>query len=68
MARIPAKIGQSFHKTDSHWIAWTLDSFYEKTKSTHVRLTRVDDPTTHIIVSLDVLQDPRHFQRIAAHL
>ncbi len=68
MARIPAEIGQSFHKTDSHWIAWTLDSFYEKTKPTHARLIKVDDPTTHIIVSLDVLEDPRHFQRIAADL
>jgi len=63
MTRVAVEIGQSFHKTDSQWIAWTLDSFYEKTKPTHARLTRVDDPTTHITVSVDVLSDPRHFRR-----
>ena len=61
MARTPVKIGQSFHKTDSQWVVWTLDSFNEKTKPVHARLTRVDDPTTSIIVSIDVLSDPRHW-------
>ncbi len=63
MARIPVEIGQSFRKTGSHWVAWTLDSFVENSKPVHVRLTRVDDPTTHITVSVDVLSDPRHFRR-----
>ena len=61
MARVRVDIGQSFHKTDSQWIVWTLDSFNEKTKPVHARLTRVDDPTTSIIVSIDVLSDPRHW-------
>ncbi len=68
MARVPVEIGQSFHKTGSPLVTWTLHSFNENTKPVHVRLIKVDDPTTHIIVSLDVLEDPRHFQRIAADL
>ncbi len=61
MARIPVEIGQAFHKTDSQWVVWTVDSFNEKTKPVHVRLTRLDDPTTHITVSIDVLSDPRYW-------
>jgi hypothetical protein len=61
MARVPVEIGQSFHKTGSQWVVWTLDSFNEKTKPVHARLVRVDDPTTSIIVSVDVLSDPRHW-------
>ncbi len=68
MPRSRAEIGESFRKTDSHWIAWTLDSYYEKPNRTHARLTKIDDPTTYIIVSLDVLEDPRHFRRIDADL
>ena len=63
MARVPVEIGQSLHKKDSPGIVWTVDSFNENTKPVHVRLTRVDDPTTHITVSIDVLTDPRHFRR-----
>ncbi len=63
MARISVEIGQLFHKTDSLWVVWTVDSFNENTEPVHVRLTRVDDPTTQITVSIDVLTDPRHFQR-----
>ncbi len=59
MARITVEIGQSFHKTGSHWIVWTVDSFNKNTKPVHVRLTMVDDPTTYITVSIDVLSDPR---------
>ncbi len=63
MARTPVEIGQSFRKTDSRLIVWTVDSFNENTDPVHVRLTRVDDPTTRITVSIDVLTDPRHFRR-----
>ncbi len=63
MARIPVEIGQSFHKTGSPLVVWTLDSFNENTEPVHVRLIRLDDPTTHITVSIDVLIDPRYFQR-----
>ena len=52
MARVPVEIGQSFHKTDS-WIVWTVDSFNENTEPVHVRLTRFDDPTTYITVSIE---------------
>ncbi len=61
MARTPVEIGQSFHKTGSPWVVWTLDSFNQSTKPVHARLTRVNDPTTHIIVSIDVLSDPRYW-------
>ncbi len=63
MAKTPIEIGQAFHKADSPLVVWIVDSFNEKTKPTHVRLTRFDDPTTHITVSIDVLTDPRHFRR-----
>ena len=63
MAKMPVEIGQSFYKTDSHRIVWTVDNFNKNTEPVHVRLTRVDDPTTYITVSIDVLSDPRHFQR-----
>jgi hypothetical protein len=53
------EIGQSFHKTGSPLVVWTLDSFNENTEPVHGRLTRLDDPTTHITVSIDVLSDPR---------
>ncbi len=59
MARIPVEIGQSFHKTGSPLVVWTLDSVNENTEPVHVRLIRLDDPTTHITVSIDVLSDPR---------
>ena len=65
---VEVEIGQSFRKTDSHWVVWTVDSFNELTELVHARLTRVDDPTTHITVSIDVLTDPRHFQRPVADL
>ncbi len=61
MARVPVEIGQSIHKTGSPRIVWTVDSFNKNTKPVHVRLTRVDDPTTHITVSIDVLSDPRYW-------
>ncbi len=63
MARVAVEIGQSFHKTGLAGIVWTVDSFNEFTEPMHVRLTRLDDPTTHITVSIDVLTDPRHFRR-----
>ncbi len=63
MAKIQVEIGQSFRKTDSHGIVWTLDSINENTDPVHGRLTRLDDPTTSITVSIDVLSDPRHFRR-----
>ncbi len=61
MADLPVEIGQSFYKTDSPGIVWTVDSFNENTDPVHVRLTRVDDPTTSITVSIDVLSDPRYW-------
>ena len=63
MAGLPVEIGQSFHKTGSPLVIWTVDCFNEFTEPMHVRLTKVDDPTTHITVSIDVLIDARYFQR-----
>ncbi len=63
MAITPVEIGQAFHKVDSPLVVWTVDSFNENTEPVHVRLTRFDDPTTYITVSIDVLTDPRHFRR-----
>ena len=63
MARVAVEIGQSFHKTGSPLVVWTLDSFNENTKPVHARLVRTDDPLTHITVSIDVLSDPRHYRR-----
>ena len=63
MATTPVEIGQAFHKAGSPLVVWTVDSFNEDTEPMHVRLTKVDDPTTHITVSINVLTDPRHFQR-----
>ncbi len=60
MARIPVEVGQSFHKIDS-WIVWTVDSFNQNTEPVHAWLIRLDDPTTHITVSIDVLSDPRYW-------
>ncbi len=68
MARVPVEIGQTFHKADSPLVVWTVDSFNEFTEPMHARLTRVDDPTTHLIVSIDVLRDPRHFRRAVPDL
>ena len=53
MAKIQVELGQSFRKTDSHGIVWTLDSINENTDPVHGRLTRLDDPTTSITVSID---------------
>ena len=61
MARTPVEIGQAFHKTDSPLVIWTLDSFNKNTEPVHARLIRLDDPTTHITVSIDVLSDPRYW-------
>jgi len=63
MAKTQVEIGQTFRKTDSQWVVWTVDSFNENTQPVHVRLTRVDDPTTSITVSIDVLSDPRYYRR-----
>ena len=63
MARTRVEIGQSFHKTNSQLVVWIVDSVNENIEPMHFRLTRLDDPTTHITVSVDVLTDPRHFQR-----
>ncbi len=68
MAKITVEIGQSFHKTGSPYVVWVLDSFNEKTKPVHGRLSRVGDPLTNITVSIDVLSDPRHFRRTADEL
>ncbi len=59
MARLSVEIGQSFYKTGAPLVVWTLDSFNENTEPVHGRLIRLDDPTTHITVSIDVLSDPR---------
>ncbi len=61
MAVSPVEIGQAFHKADSPLVVWTVDSFNQSTKPVHARLTRVTDPTTHIIVSIDALSDPRYW-------
>jgi hypothetical protein len=63
MAKIPIEVGQSFCKTDSMGIVWTLHSFNENTDPVHGRLVRLDDPTTSITVSVNVLSDPKHFMR-----
>ncbi len=61
MARISVENGQSFRKTGSPLVVWILDSFNENTKPMHARLTKLDDPTTYITVSIDVLSDPRYW-------
>ena len=61
MAGLPVEIGQSFHKTGSNWVVWTVDSFNENTQPVHARLTKADDSTTSITVSIDVLSDPRYW-------
>ncbi len=61
MARTRVEIGQSFHKTDSQWVVWIVDSVNENIEPMHFRLTRLDDPTTRITVSIDVLSDPRRW-------
>ncbi len=61
MATNPVEIGQSFRKTGSLWVVWTVDSFNENTKPVHVRLTKTDDSTTSITVSIDVLLDLRYW-------
>ncbi len=61
MARIPVEIGQSFQKAGSPLVVWTLDSYVENSEPMHARLIRLDDPTTRIIVSVDVLSDPRYW-------
>jgi hypothetical protein len=61
MAALSVKIGQSFHKTDSQWVVWIVDSVNENIEPMHFRLARLDDPTTRITVSIDVLSDPRHW-------
>ncbi len=61
MARTPVEIGQSFHETGSPLVVWTVDSFNEFTEPMHARLIRLDDLTTHITVSIDVLSDPRYW-------
>ncbi len=63
MARTPVEIGQSFHKAGAPLVVWTVGSFNESTDPVHARLIRRDDPTTLITVSIDVLSDPRHYQR-----
>ncbi len=63
MARIPVEIGQSFHKTGSPLVVWTLNSFVENTEPVHARLIGLDDPTTYITVSINVLSDPRYFRQ-----
>ncbi len=55
MAELAVEIGQAFHKADSHWIVWTVDSFNKNTEPMHARLIRLADPTTIISVSIDVL-------------
>ena len=61
MAKIPVEIGQSFHKTGSPLVIWTLHSINDSTKPAHARLTKLDDSTTSITVSIDVLSDPRYW-------
>ena len=61
MANIPVEIGQSFRKTGSPLVVWTLDSFNENTQPVHARLTKTDDSMTQITVSIDVLSDPRYW-------
>ncbi len=61
MARTPVEIGQSFHKTGSPLMVWTVDSFNKNTDPMHARLIRLDDPTTIITVSIEVLSDPRYW-------
>ena len=63
MENSPPEIGQLFCKTDSHGIVWTLDSISEFSETVHGRLTRLDDPTTSITVSINVLSDPRRFRK-----
>ena len=64
MARTRVEIGQSFHKADSQWVVWIVDSVNENTEPMHVRIIRLDDPMTRITVSIDALSDPRYFRRV----
>ena len=61
MARTPVEIGQSFYKTGSPLVVWTLDSYIGNSEPAHARLIKMDDPTTRITVSVDVLSDPRYW-------
>ena len=62
MARIPVEIGQSYHKTGTPYVIWIVDRINEYSDPLHVRLARLDDPTTQITISIDSLTDPRHFR------
>lgn len=65
MARQPVELGETFCKSGSPFIVWTVDRFKSATGLRHVELTRLDDPTTRITVSVDALTSSQFFVRSA---
>ena len=61
MARQPVALGETFCKPDSPSIVWIVDRFKLTTGHEHAELTRLDDPTTRIAVSVDALTNSRFF-------
>lgn len=66
MDRQPVELGETFHKPDYPLLVWIVDRFNQSTEHEHVELTRLDDPTTRITVSVEALTNPRYFVRSAA--
>ena len=63
MARRSVELGETFHKPDYPSIVWIVDRFNLTSELEHVELTRLDDPTTRITVSVEALTNRRYFRR-----
>lgn len=64
--RQPVEIGETFCKFGAPSILWIVDRFKLSVGHQHVELTRLDDPTTRITISVDALTNTRLFVRSAA--
>jgi hypothetical protein len=58
--------GALYRKVGHGQPVWQVDSLIRHATLPHVKLTRVDAPTTQMTIAVATLTDPRFFERVSA--
>ena len=66
MGNSSVELGGLYCKSGADRRIWRVAGFVRHALVPHVKLTRIDAPTTQITISVSALVDPRFYRRVQA--
>jgi len=64
MGKSSVELGGLYCKSGAEQRIWRVAGFLRHAPVPHVKLTRIDAPTTQITISVAALDDPRLYRRV----